>query len=67
MWKRELIKNKLYSVVLMVLGGLSVPIEYDATAFIFTLMVGIPPCSFQKRTGLCRRAAEWDEQKFDEL
>lgn len=42
MWKRELIKNKLYSVVLMVLGGLSVPIEYDATAFIFTLMVGIP-------------------------
>ena len=42
MWKRELIKNKLYSVALMVVGGLSVPIEYDATAFIFTFMVGIP-------------------------
>lgn len=29
-------------MALMVVGGLSVPIEYDATAFIFTLMVGIP-------------------------
>ena len=42
MWKREVIKNNLYSVALMVVGGLYVPIEYDATAFIFTLMVGIP-------------------------
>lgn len=46
MWKRELIKNKLYSVAFMVVGGLSVPIEYDATAFIFTLMVGIPGIRF---------------------
>lgn len=42
MWKRELIKNKMYSSILMVLGGLSVPLENDATFFVFTLMIGLP-------------------------
>lgn len=42
MWKRELIKNKLYSAALISLGALSIPIEYDATAFIFTLIMGLP-------------------------
>ena len=42
MWKKELLKNKLYSVALISVGALSIPIEYDATAFIFTLMMGLP-------------------------
>lgn len=42
MWKRELIKNKVYSAVLISLGAITVPIESDATAFIFLLMIGVP-------------------------
>ena len=42
MWKRELLKNKLYSVALVSLGALSIPVEYDVTAFVFSLMIGIP-------------------------
>lgn len=42
MWKKELLKNKLYSIALVSVGALSISIEYDATAFIFTLMMGLP-------------------------
>ena len=42
MWKRELLKNKVYSLLFILMGFLSVFIEYDATAFVFTLMFGIP-------------------------
>jgi len=42
MWKRELLKNKLYSFLFILLGALSVPIEYDGTFFIFALMLGVP-------------------------
>lgn len=42
MWKRELIKNKVYSLILIAIGALSILIEYDGTFFIFTLMLGIP-------------------------
>ncbi len=42
MWKKELLKNKLYSVAMIFLGALSIPIEYDATVFVFTLMMGLP-------------------------
>lgn len=42
MWKRELIKNKIYSLILIGIGALSIPIEYDGTVFIFALMLGIP-------------------------
>lgn len=42
MWKRELLKNKIYSFLLILLGALSILIEYDGTFFIFTLMLGIP-------------------------
>lgn len=42
MWKRKLLKNKLFSVALITVGVLSVLIEYDATIFVFTLMMGIP-------------------------
>ena len=41
MWRRELLKNKLYSLVLIGIGALSVLIEYDGTFFIFALMLGL--------------------------
>ena len=42
MLKKELLRNKVYSLLFMTLGALSVLIEYDATFFVFTLMLGIP-------------------------
>ena len=37
MWSRKLIKNKIYAVLIILLGALSVPIEWDATFFLFSL------------------------------
>lgn len=42
MKKKETLKNKLYAVVLILLGAMSVPINNDATAFVFILMLSIP-------------------------
>ena len=41
MWSRKLIKNKIYAVLIVLIGALSVPIEWDATFFLFTLMLGV--------------------------
>ena len=42
MWKKELIKNKIYAVILMCGGALAIPwCDGDATFFLFTLMFGI--------------------------
>ena len=42
MWSRKLIKNKIYAVLIILIGALSVPIEWDATFFLFSLIMGIP-------------------------
>lgn len=42
MWSRKLIKNKIYAVLIVLIGALSVPIEWDATFFLFSLIMGIP-------------------------
>jgi len=42
MWKKELLKNKLYALLLVIIGVLSIPIEYDGTFFILALMLGLP-------------------------
>ena len=42
MWKKELLKNKLYALLLIIIGAVSIPIEYDGTFFILTLMLGLP-------------------------
>jgi hypothetical protein len=42
MWRRELLKNKIYSLILIGIGALIVLIGYDGTFFIFTLMLGLP-------------------------
>jgi hypothetical protein len=42
MWRRELIRNKIYSLILIGIGALSVLIEYDGTFFIFSLIIGLP-------------------------
>lgn len=36
-----MIKNKLYAVAIILLGALTIPIEWDATFFLFALMVGL--------------------------
>lgn len=41
MVRRDLIKNKIYGITFIILGALTVPIEWDATFFLFTLMLGI--------------------------
>ena len=41
MWKKELIKNKIYAVILMCGGALAIPwCDGDATFFLFSLMIG---------------------------
>ncbi|CAK7007980.1 MAG: hypothetical protein EUB_01577 [Eubacterium sp.] len=40
--KHDTLKNKLYSVALVGLGAMTVPIEHDATFLVFSLMIGIP-------------------------
>lgn len=41
MFRRDLIKNKIYGIIFIILGALTIPIEWDATFFLFSLMVGI--------------------------
>lgn len=41
MFRRDLIKDKIYGIIFIVLGALTIPIEWDATFFLFALMVGI--------------------------
>ena len=41
MLRRDLIKNKIYGIIFIVLGALTIPIEWDATFFLFTLMLSI--------------------------
>lgn len=41
MLRKDLIKNKIYGIKFIVLGALTIPIEWDATFFLFALMVGI--------------------------
>lgn len=43
MLRRDLIKNKIYGIIFIILGALTIPIEWDATFFLFALMVGILP------------------------
>lgn len=42
MWRRELIRNKLYSLVLILIGVVPILIDQDGTFFIFSLMLGLP-------------------------
>ena len=41
MWREELILNKIFAIIMILIGALSVPVEWDATFFLFALMVGI--------------------------
>ena len=42
MWRRELVKNKIYSIIFILLGAMSIFIECDSTFFIFALILGLP-------------------------
>lgn len=41
MMRKDLIKNKVFGLISIVLGALTIPIEWDATFFLFMLMLGI--------------------------
>ena len=41
MLRNYLIKNKIYGIIFIILGALTIPIEWDATFFLFALMVGV--------------------------
>ena len=41
MMRKDLIKNKVFGLISIVLGALTIPIEWDATFFLFTLMLGV--------------------------
>ena len=41
MIRKDLIKNKVFGLISIVLGALTIPIEWDATFFLFMLMLGI--------------------------
>lgn len=40
--RHNTLNNKLFSVALVGLGALTVPIENDATFLVFMLMIGLP-------------------------
>ena len=40
MWREDLILNKLFAIIVILIGALSVPVEGDATFFLFTLIIG---------------------------
>lgn len=42
MWRKELLKNKIYSLLLILIGVVPILIDRDGTFFIFTLMLGLP-------------------------
>lgn len=43
LFKRDLIKNKIYSTLIMLIGYCSMLLANgDGTAFIFTLIIGLP-------------------------
>jgi len=42
MWKKELLKNKLYALALILIGLVPILIERDGTFFILALMLGLP-------------------------
>lgn len=41
MWRRDLIRNKLFAVIVIALGALTLPIDWDATFFLFALIIGL--------------------------
>ena len=42
MRNKKLIRNKIHAVIIILLGALSVSVEWDATFFLFSLIMGIP-------------------------
>lgn len=53
MWRRELLRNKLYSLVLILIGVVPILIDQDGTFFIFTLILGLS-LFFSKKNWIMR-------------
>lgn len=41
-FNKKLLKNKVFALGLMLIGGLTIPVLGDCTAFVFTLFIGLP-------------------------
>ena len=57
MLRRDLIKNKIYGIIFIILGALTIPIEWDATFFLFALMVGMGRAE-RRRAQKCEQKAK---------
>lgn len=65
---RDLIKNKIYGIIFIVIGALTVPIEWDATFFLFTLMLGFAIGRAERRRALkSEQKNKTATYKMDEL
>ena len=42
LFNKKLLKNKLCSIALMLVGYFTIGLEGDCTAFVFTLLLGLP-------------------------
>lgn len=59
MWKRELIENKIYGLLIVGIGILTIFISYDLTAFILTAMFGVP-IFFSKENVILKERGTYD-------
>ncbi len=41
MWRRCLLKNRFYAITIVFLGALSVPVTWDATFLLFSVIMGL--------------------------
>ena len=55
MMRKDLIKNKVFGLISIVLGALTIPIEWDATFFFIYAYVGNLVICGKRKLGLLRR------------
>ena len=42
LFNKKLLKNKVYAIILMLIGYFTIKIVGDCTAFVFSLIIGLP-------------------------
>lgn len=61
MWKRELILNKMYALLIVAIGAMPMMIDGDGTVFIFALLFG--GVLFFSKKNVIRRRCKSDNCK----
>lgn len=41
MWNRGLLKNKIFAILVIIFGALTIPVIWDATFFLVALIFGV--------------------------